>query len=78
MGHTHKNIDAYFSYLSKKMKGQNIYTLTDLMKSFMDSKDNVAFIPELIEEVGDFKAYLDGFQHEGKSKSTGLGDMHLF
>ena len=78
VGHTHEDIDAYFSYLSKKIKGQNIYTLTDLMKSFMDSQDNVAFIPEMIQEVCDFKAYLDGFQHEGKSKIVGLADMHLF
>ena len=48
VSHTHEDIDAYFNYLSKKIKGQNIYTLTDLIKSFMDFQTNIAFIIELI------------------------------
>ena len=75
--HTHEDIDAYFSYLSKKIKGQNIYTLTDLMKSFMDSQPNFAFILELVQEVANFE-YMKGFQHDGPNEIVGLGDTNLF
>ena len=37
VGHTHKDIDAHFSYLSKLLKMKNTYVLADLMKAFMDS-----------------------------------------
>ena len=37
VGHTHEDIDAHFSYLSKLMKMKNTYMLADLMKAFMDS-----------------------------------------
>jgi hypothetical protein len=30
VGHTHEDIDAYFSYLSKLLKGRNTYVLADL------------------------------------------------
>jgi hypothetical protein len=39
VGHTHKDIDAYFSYLSKLLKQKNTYVLADLMKAFMDSQE---------------------------------------
>ena len=37
VGHTHEDIDAHFSYLSKLLKMKNTYVLADLMKAFMDS-----------------------------------------
>ena len=37
VGHTHDDIDAHFSYLSKLLKMKNTYVLSDLMKAFMDS-----------------------------------------
>ena len=37
VGHTHKDIDAHFSYLSKLLKVKNTYILANLMKAFMDS-----------------------------------------
>ena len=37
VGHTHKDIDVHFSYLSKLLKMKNTYVLADLMKAFMDS-----------------------------------------
>ena len=48
VGHTHKDIDAQFSYLSKLLKMKNMYVLVDLMKAFMDSQKTIAFIPELV------------------------------
>ena len=35
VGHTHEDIDAYFSHLSKALKSKNTFVLADLMKAFM-------------------------------------------
>ena len=35
VGHTHEDIDAYFSHLSKALKSKNSFVLVDLMKAFM-------------------------------------------
>lgn len=48
------------------------------MKAFMDSQKTTAFIPELVQEVADFKKFLVGYQHDGANRLIGLGDMHLF
>ena len=78
VGHTHEDIDAHFSYLSKLLKRRNTYVLADLMKAFMDSQKTVAFIPEVVQEVADFKKYVKDYHHDGVNSLTGLGEMHLF
>ena len=78
VGHIHEDIDAHFSYLSKLLKMKNTYVLADLMKAFMDSQKTTAFIPELVQEVANFKKFLQGYQHDGANKLIGLGGMHLF
>jgi hypothetical protein len=78
VGHTHKDIDAYFNYLSKLLKQKNTYVLADLMKAFMDLQKSAVFIPELVQEVADFKSYVRDFHHNGTNKLSGLGKMHLF
>ena len=78
VGHTHEDIDAHFSYLSKLLKMKNTYVLADLMKAFMDSQKTTAFIPELVQEVADFKKFLHSYEHDGANKLIGLGEMHLF
>ena len=78
VGHTHEDIDAHFSSLSKLLKMKNIYVLADLMKAFMDSQKMIAFIPELVQEVADFKKFLYGYEHDSANKLIGLGEMHLF
>jgi hypothetical protein len=78
VGHTHEDIDAYFSYLSKLLKQKNTYVLADLMKAFMDSQKSAVFIPELVQEVADFKSNMRDFHHDGTNKLSGLGEMHLF
>jgi hypothetical protein len=75
VGHTHEDIDAYFSYLSKLLKQKNMYVLADLTKAFMDSQKSAVFIPELVQEVADFKSYVRDFHHD---KLFGLGEMYLF
>jgi hypothetical protein len=78
VGHTHEDIDAYFNYLSKLLKLKNTYVLVDLMKAFMDLQKSTVFIPELVQEVADFKSYMRDFHHDGTNKLSGLGEMYLF
>jgi hypothetical protein len=78
VGHTHEDIDAYFNYLSKLLKQKNTYVLADLMKAFMDLQKSVVIIPELVQEVADFKSYVRDFHHDGTNKLSRLGEMHLF
>jgi hypothetical protein len=77
VGHTHEDIDA-FSNLSKLLKQKNTYVLADLMKAFMDLQKSAMFIPQLVQEVADFKSYVRDFHHDGTNKLSGLGEMHLF
>jgi len=37
VGHTHEDIYGCFGYLSKKLKEENNYILTDLVRAFMIS-----------------------------------------
>jgi hypothetical protein len=76
--HIHEDIDGYFSYLSKLLKLKNTYVITDLMKAFMDSQKSAVFMPELVQEVADFKSYIRDFHHDSTNKLSGLGEMHLF
>lgn len=78
VGHTHEDIDAHFSHLSKLIKRKNTYCLADLMKAFMDSQKTVAFIPEVVQEVADFKSYVADFHHDGGNAIEGHSEMHLF
>jgi hypothetical protein len=77
VGHTHEDIDVYFSHLSKTLKSRNTFVLADLMKAFIQSQE-LAFMPEIVQEVGDFKSFIKGYQCDGVAKLIGLGKMHLF
>ena len=77
VGHTHEDIDAYFSHLLKALKSKNTFVLADLMKAFMQSQD-LSFMPEFIQEVVDFKSFIHGYQSSGATRLIGLGEMHLF
>ena len=77
VGHTHEDIDAYFSHLSKALKNTNTFVLADLMKAFMQSQE-LSFMPEFVQEIADFKSYIKGYQCDGATRLIGLGDMHLF
>ena len=59
VGHTHDNIDALFGRWSMLLKKENFPTILALMKSFMDVEE-IPTIPHLIEEVPDFKSFIDG------------------
>ena len=38
----------------------------------------LSFMPEFIQEVGDFKTFVQGFLCSGTAHIIGLGEMHLF
>ena len=48
------------------------------MKAFINSEKTVAFIPEVVQEVADFKNYISDFHHEGGNAIEGHDEMHLF
>ena len=77
VGHTYEDIDAYFSHLLKSLKSKNTFVVADLMKAFMESQE-LSFLPEFIQEVGDFNFFVKGFLCSGTSHIIGLGEMHLF
>ena len=77
VGHTHEDIDAYFSHLSKALKSKNTFVVADLMKAFMESQE-LSFLLEFIQEVGDFKSFVKGYLCSGATRLIGLEEMHLF
>ena len=72
VNYTHENINAYLNYLSKLLKMKNTYVLVDLIKAFMDSQKTTTFIPELVQEVVDFKKFLYGYQNNGANIPKGV------
>ena len=64
VGHTHEDIDALFGRWSTMLKTNNYPTLPRLMKSFMEC-ETLPVIPHLIEEVPDFKTFLNGYLGRG-------------
>ena len=57
VGHTHDDIDASFGWWSMELRGKDHPTLSLLMLPYM-SMEEAPFIPHLIKEVPDFKAYV--------------------
>ena len=77
VGHTHEDIDAYFSHLSRNLKNQNFFVVANLMKVFLELQE-LSFMHEFIQEVADFKSFVKGYIRDGPTKLIGLEDMHLF
>ena len=73
VGHTHDDIDALFGRWSMQLKKENFPTIPSLMKSFMDV-DGVSdkpTIPHLIEEVPDFKTFIENALLDGDDRLVG-------
>ena len=64
VGHTHDDIDASFGRWSMKLREEDFPTIPLLMKSYMDL-ENVSVIPHMIEEVPDFKAFIEPYIRSG-------------
>jgi len=77
VGHTHEDIDGCFSFLSKTLKAENNYILTNLMKTFMILHERL-FIPQLIQKIPDFKFWVFGYLKDGPQLLIGHTDMHMF
>ena len=69
VGHTH-DIDALFGRWSYKLRGSDYPTLSLLMKSFMNTESRPV-IPHLIEEVPNFKKFVDGYLCTGRDTLAG-------
>ena len=70
VGHTHDDIDALFGRWSYKLRGTDNPTLPLLMKSFMDT-ESWPVIPHLIEEVPNFKKFVEGYLCTGRDALAG-------
>ena len=77
VGHTHDDIDALFGRWSMQLKKENFPTIPSLMKSFMDV-DSVPTVPHLIEEVPDFKTFIEGSLLDGDASLTSHTKAQLF
>ena len=62
--HIHEDVDALFGRWSTKLKSMDFPTLSKLMKSFMNCEMH-PIILHLIEEVPDFKTFVDGYLGTG-------------
>jgi hypothetical protein len=70
VGHTHDDIDASFGRWSMKLREEDFPTIPLLMKSYMDL-ENVPVIPHMIEEVPDFKAFIEPYIRSGAHRLIG-------
>ncbi len=77
VGHTHEDIDGCFGYLLEKLREENNYILTNLMRTFMISQEKL-FIPQLIQEIPNFKSWVVGYLKNGPEMLVGHIDIHLF
>ena len=77
VGHTHDDIDALFGRWSYKLRGTDYPTLPLLMKSFMDTESRPV-IPHLIEEVPDFKKFVEGYLCTGRDAVAGHTNTQQF
>ncbi|KAL3676878.1 hypothetical protein R1sor_026826 [Riccia sorocarpa] len=60
VGHTHEDVDALFSKVSAQTINKDVLTLPALMAEIWDS-ETMHPVPLLLEEVADYKSYVDSF-----------------
>ncbi|KAL3675871.1 hypothetical protein R1sor_025819 [Riccia sorocarpa] len=60
VGHTHEDVDALFSKVSAQTINKDVLTLPALMAEIWDS-EKMHPVPLLLEEVADYKSYVDNF-----------------
>ena len=77
VGHTHDDIDALFGRWSMSLRKEDFPTIPLLMKSFMKN-ETVPTIPHLIQEVPDFKKFIEGSMLDGASALMGHTKAHQF
>ncbi|KAL3679657.1 hypothetical protein R1sor_022613 [Riccia sorocarpa] len=60
VGHTYEDVDALFSKFSAQTINKHVLTLPALMAEIWDS-ETMHPVPLLLEEVADYKSYVDNF-----------------
>lgn len=70
VGHTHNDIDTLFGRWSMKLRSNDYPTIPLLMKSFMDVESQ-PLVPHFIEEVYDFKGFIEGCIATGDEELVG-------
>ncbi|KAL3686746.1 hypothetical protein R1sor_013055 [Riccia sorocarpa] len=60
VGHTHEDVDALFSKVSAQTINKDVLTLPTLMAEIWDN-ETMHPMPLLLEEVADYKSYVDSF-----------------
>jgi hypothetical protein len=70
VGHTHDDLDASFGRWSMHLREEDHATLPSLMQSYM-KLERGPFIPHLVEEVPDFKAYVKPYIKMKKGQLVG-------
>ena len=75
--HMYNDIDALFGRWSYKLRGTDYSTLPSLMKSFMDTESQPV-ISHLIEEVPDFKKFVEGYLYTRCDALAGHTNAHQF
>ena len=77
IGHTHEDIDSMFGRWSCRLRENDYPTLPMLMKLFMDVELEPV-IPHLIEEVPNFKAFVNGYLYSGNDILEGHTNEQQF
>ena len=77
VGHLHEDIDALFGRWNTRLKTKDYPTLSLLMNSFMDCETEPV-TPHLIEEVPDFKSFVEGYLGRGGQYLEGHSKMQQF
>ncbi|KAL3681554.1 hypothetical protein R1sor_024510 [Riccia sorocarpa] len=72
VGHTHEDVDALFSKVSAQTINKDVLTLPALMAEIWDS-ETMHPVPLLLEEVADYKSYVDSFLRPLVGHSQPLG-----
>ena len=76
-GHTHDDIDVLFGRWSMALKKESFPTIPPLMKSFMDI-ETVPTIPHFIEEVPNFKKFIENGIPNGENTLLGHTKVQQF
>ncbi|KAL3699356.1 hypothetical protein R1sor_017378 [Riccia sorocarpa] len=67
--HTHEDVDALFSKVSARRVNKDVLTLPALMAEIWES-ESMHPVPMLMEEVADYKTYVNSYQAFNRSFAT--------
>ena len=77
VGHTHEDVDAMFGHFSEALMHNQAYTLPDLMDLLMRSR-KPSPVPHFVQEIPDFKSYVEPFLLKGRDQLVGHKKPRLF